>query len=123
MTSTLRRRVAVLLVWVLAVTGSAAAYSACRHQDDKPDAAMSAAMHAGHGAQHSAADKPADARDIGAGCDCGCTCTGNCNHVCHTTVLPPPVTAAIHLTAITLPLGAGDIAVNPVTSPPLRPPT
>jgi len=121
MTPLLHRRVAVMLVWVLALTGSAAAFSACRHGNDKPAEAMSAAMHAGHGTQHSAAGASHDS--TGAGCDCGCTCTGQCNHVCHTTTLPPQLAMAMYLTTTPLPTDTRDVAVNPATHPPLRPPT
>jgi hypothetical protein len=43
--------------------------------------------------------------------------------VCHITTLPPPVAMAIQLTDIALPLGSRDVAANPATHPPLRPPT
>ena len=121
MSTDLRRRVAVMLVWVLALTGSAAAFSACRHGDAAPKVSV-AGLHAGHG-NHSGADQPDAKSAIGAGCECGCTCTGNCNHVCHATTLPLPVSTLIKLTDIALPMGTRAVAANAATHPPLRPPT
>ncbi len=122
MSTALRRRIAVILVWVLAMTGSAAAFSACRHGDATPDVSV-ADQHAGHGANHAGTDQPDTNSVIGAGCGCGCACAGNCNHVCHTTTLPLLVTTVIQLTDIALPMGTRAVAASPSTHPPLRPPT
>ncbi len=123
MSTNLRRQIAMLLVWVFALTTSAAAFSACRHGDASSDTAPILAMHTGHGAHQPGLDQMDTAPGIGAGCDCGCTCAGSCNHVCHTSILLLQVAQTMELTHVALPTGSRAFTLRPSTHPSLRPPT
>ena len=123
MNSTFRRRVSIVLIWVLALTGSAAAFSACRHGDTAVAVTASDAHAAGHAAHAVDTGAPDSTQSVGAGCDCGCTCTGNCNHMCNTATMPPRFLSATQLANTTLPAVARAAVPHSPTHPPLRPPT
>lgn len=133
MSARIRHRVAVLLVCVLAFTGSAAASGACSHGGG--DASLAATPgHAGHANHEGHATPPGTPADPGAdgsddidtpaagGCECGCPCAGNCSQGCQT---PAPVTAATDSSAniaTALPAVARGVLLHSSTHPPLRPP-
>lgn len=109
----------MLLVCVLALTGTATAAGACRH-DDGAAAATGMAGHAGHVMQESdagAADVPA-----AGGCQCGCPCAGACSQGCQS---PVPMLAGGDpdpLLAVALPAVPRGAIPHTTTHPPLRPP-
>lgn len=122
MTAHIRHRVAILLVWVLAFTGSAAAFGACSHGG--ADAShVATSSHADH-ANHEGHGTPAGpSTDPGAGgCECGCPCAGACNQGCQS---PVPVIAATDSNvdiAPALPAIPRGVLPHSSTHPPLRPP-
>lgn len=120
MSTRTRRHVAVLLVWLLVLTGSAAADAGTCRNDDAAPAASTMADHAGHVMHVTDGDAP-DGAQTG-DCQCGCPCAGACGQGCQS---PTPIVAVqklITLCATALPAVARSSALHTATHPPLRPP-
>jgi hypothetical protein len=120
MPGNLRRRIAMLLIPLLALSGGAAAAGACGHGPSAADA-MHDPDHRGHGA-HVMPDQVDSGSPVGVGCDCGCACAGNCSHACQSTTLTNPPLFQFRTIAAVVTSGTPGVLPDISTHPPFKPP-